>query len=141
MPISQQKLLGLDVGLLKSLRDVSLDFDDSALTAIMGTNCSGKTTVLQALACAHKPPTATAPDYRFPLFFRPNTDALWKDSNFTIRYAQREGANYFPSLSKVVTKATDRWTPRCQSRPERYVRFVSIGYASERLRLVSDAGL
>jgi len=126
-PPTQQKLLGLDVTSLKSLKDVSLDFSNSALTAIMGSNCSGKTTVLHALACAHQPLTPDGLDYQFPLFFRPNTDALWKDSDFTIRYAQRVGANEFPSLSQKYSKATDRWTPRYPSRPFRYVRFVNIG--------------
>ena len=125
---TQQKLLGLDVVRLKGLQDVSLDFNHSPLTAIMGSNCSGKTTVLHALACAHKPLIPPGgPDYQFPLFFRPNTDALWKESDFTIRYSQRVGVDVFPNLKQRYTKATDRWTPRYYLRPTRYTRFVSIG--------------
>lgn len=124
---TQQRLLGLDVVLLKNLQDVPFDFSQSALTAIMGGNCSGKTTVLHALACSFKPPNPQAPDYRFPQFFRPNTDALWQGSDFTVRYEQRVGANHLPDLSLQYSKANDRWSPRYIKRPERYTRFISIG--------------
>jgi len=124
---TQQKLLGLDVVRLKGLQDVSLDFSLSPLTAIMGSNCCGKTTVLHAIACGFRPLRQNDPDYQFPLFFRPNSDALWKDSDFTIRYSERLGANLRPSLSQNYKKLSDRWSPRYYRRPERYVRFVSIG--------------
>jgi len=124
---TQQKLLGLDVVRLKNLQDVTFDFSQSALTAIMGSNCSGKTTVLHALACSFNPPTSASPEYYFPQFFRPNTDSLWQGSDFTVRYAQRVGANQFPDLKLQYSKANDRWSPRYSKRPERYTRFISIG--------------
>lgn len=124
---TQQKLLGIDVVKLKSLQDVSLDFSLSPLTAVMGSNCCGKTTVLHAIACGFKPLRGGDPDYKFPLFFRPNTDALWRDSDFTLRYSERIGAHVHSSLSQNYKKASDRWTPRYERRPERYTRFVSIG--------------
>jgi ABC-type lipoprotein export system ATPase subunit len=124
---TQQKLLGLDVVRLKGLQDVSLDFSQSPLTAIMGSNCCGKTTVLHAIACGFSPISPNDPDYHFPLFFRPNSDALWMDSDFTIRYSDRLGANLRPALSQNYKKLSDRWSPRYDRRPERYVRFVSIG--------------
>ena len=124
---TKQKLLGLDVVQLKNLQDVTFDFSGSALTAIMGSNCSGKTTVLHALACSFKPPTQDSPDYRFPQFFRPNTDALWQGSDFTVRYELRVGANHYPDLRLQYTKANDRWSPRYIKRPKRYTRFISIG--------------
>lgn len=124
---TQQRLLGLDVMRLKNLQDVNFDFTVSALTAIMGSNCSGKTTVLHALACSFAPPTPLSPDYRFPQFFRPNTDALWQGSDYTVRYAHRIGTAEFPDLHQQFTKANDRWSPRHVKRPERYTRFISIG--------------
>lgn len=124
---TQQKLVGLDVVRLKSLQDVSLDFSLSPLTAIMGSNCCGKTTVLHAIACAFRPLKADDPDYQFPLFFRPNSDALWKESDFTLRYSERIGANTHPNLIQNYKKLSDRWTPRYYRRPARYTRFVSIG--------------
>jgi ABC-type lipoprotein export system ATPase subunit len=124
---TQQRLLELEVVQLKGLKDVKLDFRDKALTAIMGSNCSGKTTVLHALACAYRPLESGDPDYHFPRFFRPNSDALWKDSNFTIRHSQRLGSEEFPNLSQAYTKATDRWSPRYDRRPQRYTKLVGIG--------------
>jgi len=124
---TQQKLLGLDVVRLKGLEHVSLDFSGSPLTAIMGSNCSGKTTVLHAIACGFRPLRQNDPDYKFPLFFRPNTDALWRESDFTIRYSERLGESLRPDLSQNYKKLSDRWSPRYNRRPERYVRFVSIG--------------
>lgn len=44
-----------------------------------------------------------------------------------VRYSERVGANVYPNLSQNYKKASDRWTPRYQRRPERYTRFVSIG--------------
>ncbi len=124
---SQQKLLAIDVVRLKSLADVSLDFSLSPLTAIMGSNCSGKTTILHAIACGFRPLIKTSFDYKFPLFFRPNSDALWQGSNFTLRYAERVGEEDRPALSQNYSKLSDRWTPRYQRRPARSIRFVSIG--------------
>jgi len=112
---------------LKSLQDVSLDFNLSPLTAIMGSNCCGKTTVLHAIACAFKPLTANDPNYHFPLFFRPNSDALWKESDFTIRYSERVGESIHDNQSQNYRKLSDRWTPKYARRPSRYTRFVSIG--------------
>lgn len=124
---SRQKLLSLDVVQLKSLKDVSLDFSLSPLTAIMGGNCSGKTTVLQALACAYRPPNLGDPDYKFAQFFRPNTDALWQGSRFCVSYSHRLGAADYPGLKQEYSKASDRWSPRYLTRPERYTRFIGIG--------------
>lgn len=134
---TQQRLVGLDVVRLKNLQDVTFDFNHSALTAIMGSNCSGKTTVLHALACSFNPPTPASPDYYFPQFFRPNSDALWQGSDFTVRYAQRVGANQFPDLKLQYSKANDRWSPRYIKRPERYTRFVSIGESVPDMEVLS----
>lgn len=124
---TQQRLRRLEVVRLKGLQDVSLDFGHTPLTAIMGGNCSGKTTVLHALACAHKPLSAGIPGHKFAEFFRPNTDALWNTSDFTVYYSQRVGATDFLDLSQRYTKATGRWSPRYEKRPARFTHFVSIG--------------
>jgi ABC-type lipoprotein export system ATPase subunit len=123
---SQQKLEKLMVTTLKNLKDVDLDFTQSPLTAIMGANCSGKTTVLHALACVFSPPDENAPNYKFPQFFKPNTDSLWSGSDFTILYSQRQGTVLQTSLPQQYTKAQDRWTPRYERRPTRFTRFLMI---------------
>lgn len=123
---SQQKLEKLEVATLKNLKDVELDFTQAPLTAIMGANCSGKTTVLHALACAFSPLGANAPNYKFPQFFKPNTDSLWSGSDFTIQYSHRLGATPPESFVQRYTKAQDRWMPRYEKRPSRYTRFLMI---------------
>ena len=51
----------------------------------MGVNGSGKTTVIHALACAYQPDEdGKGENHRFPEFFVPNTDSLWKGSEFTV---------------------------------------------------------
>lgn len=123
---SQQKLEKLHVATLKNLKDVELDFAQAPLTAIMGANCSGKTTVLHALACAYGPPDQNATSYKFPQFFKPNTDSLWSGSDFTIQYSHRLGATPPESLMQRYTKAKDRWMPRYEKRPPRYTRLLMI---------------
>jgi len=93
----------------------------------MGGNCSGKTTVLHALACVHRPLQQGDPNYKFAQFFRPNTDAFWQGSNFTVHYSQRVDQHFYPDLVQSYTKTTDRWSPKYARRPERYTRFLSIG--------------
>jgi AAA15 family ATPase/GTPase len=125
--VDQQKLLGLYVESLKNLKDVDLDFSLSPLTAIMGSNCCGKTTVLHAIACAFSPLKKGDPDYRFPLFFRPNSDAHWRESKFSISYSERQGPVSSGRQTQNYGKLTDRWSPRYHRRPVRYTRFVNIG--------------
>jgi len=124
---SQQKLEKLKIVMLKNLKDVELDFTQNPLTAIMGANCSGKTTILHALACSFSPPEdQVALNYKFPLFFKPNTDSLWQGSDFTIQFSQRIGANPPVSSTQQYTKAQDRWMPRYEKRPTRFTRFLMI---------------
>lgn len=55
MAVSQQKLISLNVVKLKNLVDLNIDFNDSPVTAILGPNGNGKSTVLHILACAFQP--------------------------------------------------------------------------------------
>lgn len=121
---TQQKLHSVDITRLKNLTDVHIGFEEHPLTAIMGTNCSGKTTILHALACAYQPISGDG-GYKFPQFFKPNTDSLWQGSKFSMSWSQRIGSNLD---SKIITfeKASDRWTPRYEKRPSRYVRLLMI---------------
>ena len=123
---TQQRLLRLNVAQLKNLRDLELDFGEQSLTAVMGANCSGKTTVLHALACAHRPLSVDAVDYRFPQFFKPNSDSLWTGSDFTILYKERIGVQVYDNLPQQYTKQNDRWTPRYHKRPARFTRLIGI---------------
>jgi len=125
-PPSQQVLKRIEVVQLKGLREMSLDFAPAGLTAIMGANCSGKTTVLHALACSYRPLMPGDPAYRFPMFFKPNTDALWRGSEFSITVDYRVGSASHTDRSVLFTKQSDRWAPRFNKLPQRSVRFVQI---------------
>lgn len=121
---TDQKLHAMEITRLKSLADVVIGFDEHPLTAIMGTNCSGKTTVLHALACAYQP-ISSGGGYKFPNFFKPNSDSLWQGSKFAVSWSQRIGAK-IDSKNTVYEKVTDRWTPRYEKRPVREVRLLMI---------------
>ena len=109
----KQSLRGLDVVQLKGHKDVSLDFSHSPLTAIMGSNCSGKTTVLHSLAAAYKPLKAKdLENHRFSRFFRPNTDGiLERKSDFSIRYSHRIGNVQYADLPQRYWRNRPMVTP------------------------------
>ena len=105
---------------LKGLNDVSIEFSNT-LTAIMGVNGAGKTTVIHALACAFKPEKLLAIRYKFPSFFIPNTDSLWKGSEFTLHYDDNGVES-----SKTYSKKEDRWAPRYETHPTKTVYYIGI---------------
>lgn len=108
---------------LKGLQDVTLTFD-GRLTAIMGVNGVGKSTVVHALACLFQP-NANGANYRFSDFFIPNTDSLWSGSELIARYqiVDRDGER---EVEKRYAKDWDRWSPRYGSRPIRDVYYLGI---------------
>lgn len=110
---------------LKGLTDVNIVFSDT-LTAIMGVNGSGKTTVIHALSCLYQP-DGKGENHRFPEFFIPNTDALWQGSEF---YAVNENENSEGKRiilpSRRYSKDFDRWCPRYDDRPKRNVYYIGI---------------
>ena len=83
MQISEQYIESIHFDKLKNLKDLTLNFSETRLTAIMGVNGAGKSTILHALACCYKPLDGeTREDYKFSYFFTPNPYALWNDSKF-----------------------------------------------------------
>lgn len=98
------------------------------LTAIMGVNGSGKTTVIHALACAYQPPDGGhGENHRFSDFFIPNTDALWQGSKFYVVNEKTDDKNKKTiQPSRKYEKAFDRWNPRYADRPKRNVYYIGI---------------
>lgn len=126
MPISEQYTNRLVIQKLKNLKNVTFDFNEKRLTAIMGVNGSGKSTILHALACCYKPlGDKERKDYKFIDFFPPNTFAMWNDSNFTMDYNYRNGKDFYQNII-VSYQKHERWTPKYSRRPERHVIFFGI---------------
>lgn len=95
---TQHRLVRMEIERLKSISDMEIEFVGPPLTAVMGTTCSGKTTILHALACSYAPLSGSeSHGYKFPQFFKPNTDSLWQGSKFTVVSSQ--------SLAGVVEEA------------------------------------
>ena len=105
---------------LKCLENIKIEFE-KPLTAIMGANGCGKTTVIHALACVYQPKTC-GENYRFPNFFIPNTDGTWKNSYFSVIYRNEKDV----VSSKSYQKNEDRWAPRYNDRPKRDVFYLGI---------------
>lgn len=106
---------------LKGLENVEFVFE-KRLTAIMGVNGVGKTTVIHALACAYQPPVSgKGENHKFPEFFVPNTDSLWAGSVFLVVNKKEKS-----SFGRKYEKKTDRWTPRYEDRPRKNVYYIGI---------------
>ena len=110
---------------LKGLNNVNIRFSDT-LTAIMGVNGSGKTTVIHALSCLYQP-DGNGENHRFPDFFVPNTDALWNGSELNVvnEIVSAEGTHTILP-SREYCKKIDRWSPRYENRPKRNVYYIGI---------------
>ena len=110
---------------LKGLSNINIEFK-RPLTAIMGVNGAGKTTVIHALACIYSP-DGNGENHRFPEFFVPNTDALWTGSEFHV-VNEGEGKNKKREIlpSRTYCKQYDRWSPRYDDRPKRNVYYIGI---------------
>lgn len=116
----KQVLKSADFWKLKGLKNVHIDFSES-LTAIMGVNGSGKTTVIHALACAFSP-EENGYNYKFSYFFPPNTDSRWAGSNFSLLFEGEDGRQ----IEKKYLKQKDRWAPRYASQPKRDIYYIGI---------------
>ncbi|MDC7690376.1 ATP-binding protein [Vogesella indigofera] len=128
MPVSQQVTHSLSIKKLKGISALDeIRFDEKPLTAILGPNGCGKSTILHALACCYKPVEgADQQNWQFRDFFTPTTDATWAGSSLKLVHSHRDGANQHPNLTTEYRKNADRWSPRYANRPERYVRFIGI---------------
>lgn len=124
---TQQIIRSLKINLLKNIRDLEIDFSVSGLTAIMGVNGSGKSTILHALACCYKPlPDSEQHDWKFREFYTPNTDSLWQGSSFSMFHDYRLDRIQLANQEVSYSKQADRWAPRYERRPARHISFIGI---------------
>ena len=110
------KIKSIRFNRLKGLKEIEINFSDT-ITAIMGVNGAGKSTVLHALACIFKSDN----NHQFKDFFVPNSDSLWDDSKFTVVY-EVDGKEKPPI---EYTKAK-QWLPQSDRRPSREVYYIGI---------------
>lgn len=127
MAISSQKINFITIKKLKNINNLeSLPLNEKNLTAILGVNGCGKSTILHALACCYKPiESSTATKHMFSHWFTPTTDATWTGSELTLNHEWKNGKNNFCE-NHTFTKQVDRWTPRYDRRTERHVELIGI---------------
>ncbi|MEZ8724653.1 ATP/GTP-binding protein [Vibrio pomeroyi] len=133
------RLKELHIHCLKGIADFSLEFNqEKRVTAIIGMNGSGKSTIIHALACSFKPKgKQTSKDYnRLSDFFTPNKHTDWDDASFTLDFSFDERN---PSKEPQVTNKShkerfykkqgakqSRWLPIYGRRHERESAYIGL---------------
>lgn len=102
-----------------------MSFGDLPVTAILGPNGNGKSTVLHALACAFQP-VSDGENYKFSSFFLPSPDAMWQGSRLEIVHSYRDGEDVYENITTEYSKNTDRWSPKYARRPSRDIYYIGI---------------
>ncbi|WP_363502384.1 AAA family ATPase [Burkholderia sp. LMU1-1-1.1] len=126
MPQTQQKLHFAKIKKLKNLVELDeIRFDEKPLTAILGPNGCGKSTILHALACSYRPlDGGTQPNHKFTHWFTANTDANWAGSEFSLEHSYRDAE--LATHTQRYRKDGDRWAPKYERRPQRHVALIGI---------------
>lgn len=106
---------------LKGIKNLDINIK-KPLTAIMGVNGAGKSTIIHALACINTP-YDRGDDYKFSFFFTPNSDFDWSNSKLSITY---HDVNLQKDIKREYKKGANRWSPRYVDRPKRDVYYIGI---------------
>lgn len=117
----KHRITNIHIDELKGMKNLDISINRN-LTAIMGVNGSGKSTILHALACVYSP-YGKGDNYKFSFFFTPNPDSDWRNSRFSLTYYDE---NQQKEITRVYKKDSDRWSPRYAKRPIRDTYFVGI---------------
>ncbi|WP_263754821.1 AAA family ATPase [Kosakonia cowanii] len=146
---AQLRLKEIQIQSLKGISNCTISFPaDQKVTAIMGMNGSGKSTIIHALSCCYKPRDATSKENnRFSDFFTPHVDNNWRDSGFTVHFYAGTLNNQGNKIIFVPTPAPNdtftqlyskvaRWQPVYGRRPVKesiYVGLQTLGTLSDDL--------
>jgi energy-coupling factor transporter ATP-binding protein EcfA2 len=132
MSVSQQRLVALQINRLKGLSDVRIEFDDKGLTAIMGPNGFGKSTVLHALAVAFQQPQAHLEELRFTDFFPNTPQGVWSGTAYSVVHRFRV-AQEVTTTATSCKKETGQWLPLPKNKPAREVHYIGVRSAVPRI--------
>jgi ABC-type lipoprotein export system ATPase subunit len=131
---SQQRLIQLRITRLKNLVDVTIEFEEQKrLTAILGPNGFGKSTVLHALAASFKPTnlqqgntvSLVGEDCRYIDYFPNTPHGTWSNTLFNVVHFFREG-EAIQTKHLSVSKGIRQWIPLAKKRPERETYFIGV---------------
>jgi ABC-type lipoprotein export system ATPase subunit len=140
---SQQRLLRLQITQLKNLSDVTIEFDEpKPLTAILGPNGFGKSTVLHALAASFQPSKVQrgstvlllGEDCRYIDYFPNTPHGTWSNTLFNVVHSFREGT-VIQINPLSVSKGIRQWKPLAKQRPERETYFVGVSSSTPVIEL------
>jgi len=145
----QLRLKKIQIQNLKGISGCDIDFPlEKKVTAIMGMNGSGKSTIIHALACCYKPKNSTSKENnRFSDFFTPHDENNWQDSGFTAYFYGGKLNNDGPNISFTVSEPpldkfiqsynkVKRWMPVYERRPAKesiYLGLQTLGTLSDDL--------
>ena len=118
---SRQRILNIHIDKLKGLRNLDVPIEKN-LTAIMGINGAGKSTILHALACMFIP-SSNGEKYPFSFFFTPNPDMTWANSSLSLTYFDE---NKQEKITKEYKKQKNKWTVKTTTKPKRDVFYIGI---------------
>lgn len=106
---------------LKGINNLDIDFSGKQLTAILGVNGCGKSTILHALACLYRPLSNIGERNYFTRFFKKENQETWEGSKLSAYFTYNK-----VDIERLYEKARDRWTPRITKRLQRDVIYVGI---------------
>ncbi|HDV8231591.1 MULTISPECIES: AAA family ATPase [Enterobacter cloacae complex] len=132
------RIKSINIEKLKGINNCPISFpEDKSVTAIMGINGSGKSTILHALSCVFKPlEKSSKENNRFSDFFTPHNENNWQDSKFSVVFRAGEikyngGTVSFEGIAiddkkDIIYGKDKRWTPVYARRLERESIYIGL---------------
>lgn len=133
---TDQHLYSISVKKLKGIENLdNLTFSPHKVTAILGSNGIGKSSILHAIVSAFQPEKPElSENHRMSEYLKPNPHALWKSTELSLEISYKDAANRDTTTGEVketketvtISKHSERWTPRYDRRPYRPVFYIGI---------------
>lgn len=129
--ISCQCIHSIKIEKLKGIFDLDLlSLEPKQMTAILGPNGCGKSTILHALASIYMPKKDQAGDnYKLINFFPSNPDSRWNGSKFSVVISYRNGKEMIDHEVNIYGKGDEkgsRWIKQYARRPKREVYYLGV---------------